>query len=57
MSQYDKVFGELKDDEAHWKFAKILRNEYKTANVIWFNSGKFDLNLILAELNNIKIKF
>ena len=53
LLQYDKVFDKV-GEEAGKKLTEILRKEYKTANVIGFNSGKFDLNLILSHLSNSK---
>ena len=43
MKQHDDVFDVLDDEVIKIKkIAKVLRNEYKTANVIVFNSSKFD---------------
>lgn len=38
------------------QFHDLLNEEFNTVNVIGFNSGKFDLNLILRELNTAKWK-
>ena len=47
--QYNDVFNLLNEEQAN-TFSKLLEKEYSTAKVIGFNSGKFDLNLILANL-------
>ena len=49
ISQYDKVY-ELLPKEAQGEFIKLVNSEFSTTNIIGFNSGKFDLNLILANL-------
>lgn len=49
QDQYAEVFEHLQAEEAD-TFSKILMQEFSTANIIGFNSSKFDLNLILASL-------
>lgn len=49
-AQYDDLLRSCKNEKDGVEFYKLLKSEYSTSNVIGFNSGKFDLNLILANL-------
>ena len=49
IHQYDNAMKHMNDEQVV-AFSKILEHEYSTANIIGFNSSKFDLNLILSNL-------
>ncbi|KAI5498529.1 DNA/RNA polymerase superfamily, partial [Trichomonas vaginalis G3] len=64
MSQYNELLksqtaGTLShtlNEKQKEAFKELLDEEFNKANIIGFNSGKFDLNLILRDLNTAKWK-
>ena len=52
--EIEAQYGPILNPEEKAELADLLVKEYSTVNVIGFNSGKFDLNLILANLCSTK---
>ncbi|KAI5544604.1 DNA/RNA polymerase superfamily [Trichomonas vaginalis G3] len=58
-SQTDQTAGTLShtlNEKQKEAFKELLDEEFNKVNIIGFNSGKFDLNLILRDLNTAKWK-
>ena len=53
VAQYDEVLEMMNVDQSI-AFGDLLLKEYSVANIIGFNSSKFDLNLILSNLCGTK---
>ncbi|KAI5502408.1 hypothetical protein TVAGG3_0886340 [Trichomonas vaginalis G3] len=55
IEQYEELMNTLNEKQKE-AFKELLDEEFNKVNIIGFNSGKFDLNLILRDLNTAKWK-